>query len=815
MRSVVVSPSRTPERLYPLVEDLEHSVQWSDLANNIGDLERNCSRRRTARKSRGYDNLERHTVRRRSMPEVQKADLVYVQRPQDENSPRTFFTPSPLSLGSPEPPKVNRLTWKSRSEFERSYFGEEALDDRPILESESRPMYQNDLKEHHHCTKGHHQVYQVSDPRNFPGQEICHNQDHQMCETKDLSNFQNENPRDFQKLDQVASEFKMENQNERHQDYQSERRESKKEKTQISSVFSAVNKKLPENLKTEKSNLKGSRERLQEIFEYNRCLRRQFFAEVPGNNQNQRRNTFSGKLVSPIRIQEPSKYLGIGFGSTETITSQSNQSADSSTNGRKSRADFSNTPDSVNDDKPFINVLRENEIQFESFKETDLGRQTDHQVDIEKEKNERNDPITKGQVDEKKEKSFPKVYFGMETTELEVQKTMIGTETYDKDSKGLQPLERFQCRLEDKKIESSFDPESSIRSGWGDQSRYQVGGNFQNQNYFPSKLHQSLPNLPGLDQPDSIARVSVNGSTHDLSTENQTSKLLVNMDSNVSYSAYTYKPLPSNKPPAINSQDDDSKYFATYVHTSNSSDKESESSTPSSIRKRKKTVPPPLDMSTVNERYERTNELERNYFVPTYTVDVTKVSRGEMNSVENRMKDPQSEVRKNDLIRHNELLKDKNNSSGDKNLLDFSSNISKSSSFLPKNYGESEQNHQLVSTSKNLNKSCCDLTTPGDLLSPQLVKNFKTSLAEVSRHDSSSSVINRNLQFERSDNSILSSRDCSPEWDQLNQISKHNPGNGTTLPLVYGPIPYSQYCDMKMSNLSKFLVSVLGCVASG
>lgn len=760
MRSVLVSPSRMPERLFPLVEDLERSVQWTDLANNIGDLERNYPRRRTARKNREYDNLERYTVRRRSMPEVQKADLVYVHRPQEENSPRIEATPSPLSPGRPASPKVKRLTWKPRTEFERSYFGEETLEDQPFSPNENHPTYQN---EHQPIYQNQQEIYK-NDPylhRQIYQNSLIDEDEASPVYQEDCQPCQIEEDTD-QKLDLKG-----------------------KEESVGESSFIEISKKPVEKLKDENSSFRGSRERLQEIFEYNRYLRRQFFAEIPGN-RSQRRSTISGKLVSPVRNQETTKYVGAGFGSTETLTSQSNQSADSITNGRKSRADFSNTPDSVDDDKPFINILGENEIQFRSFKGTNLGRQT-NQVDVEKAKNERNDAINKSQVGDKN-KSMPKVYFGMET------------ETYEYE--GLNLLDRFQNRIEDNK-RSSFETERLNRLGWDGHCRYQIEETFQNKK-FPSKFHQSLPNLPDLDQPDSISRVSVNGSTHNISIpDHEVSKLLVNTEGDFPSSAYTYKPLPTNLAPE---EVDDSKFFASCVHISDSSD--SKASTPSSIRKRKKNVPPPLDLSTVNERYERYDELERNV-MPTYTVDVTKVSQGVVTVVTNtncsdseiRNKDS---IRSNELIRYKDLMRSKDISLGNSNLVEFSSNLSRSSSFLQKNCRESERDKEVLGT-KNLNKSCCDLTNSGDLLSPQLVNNFKNSLADLSRCTSPPSVIHPNPNFQRR-NSVPNSSDCNPQWDQHNQISKHTSGTGTTLPSVYGPIPYSQYCDMKMSNLSIFFI---------
>lgn len=1215
MRSVLVSPSRMPERLFPLVEDLERSVQWTDLASNIGDLEQSYHRRRT-RKNQEYDNLERHTVRRRSMPEIQKANLVYVHRES---------TAEPI-LNS-ESSKINKLTWKPRTDFERSYFGDVSEEpshnqsyqnqnsnnyrddlfyakeiclkdncqvclssDCPIcfekncqiclqgssqfsprrsgqifsrehqfgsknsgnlclnddcrfgdkndqsyandnhqfcvksnqfsakndqfcaksnqfcadksclisgqefyckndqFYSRDSQIYANDqdsVKEnhqfcpkenqfcpqekhefslkgnqhsakdnhfysqenyhlnpsekhqfyseesfqlgskenHHYSPKEKHQFspkenrqFSTKENRQFSPKEnhqfspkgsyhfspkesqfspkeskfspkenhqfsakesefslkenefnlkekqqfspkkeheyspqenhqfnsnqfyredqtyslendyqlypkdrlfgkddqpFTKNQhDPQFCskihqnqrEIENYADYQNisiYNSQDYQ-TDGTQNKIKSKSQNELNSESKNEMKSESKNKVskfENQNVFKPENQNVSilenqnisksenqnasdcknqnkcdsqiqnnknlqgklgskngstylrprdrlQNLKNEKSSFSGSRERLQEIFEYNRYLRKQFFADMPASNPSQRRNTISEKLVSPMRA----KHVGTGFGSTETLTSQSNQSADDSTNGRKSRADFSNTPDSVDDDKSYLNILRENEIQFKSLKKTNVLQQNDikksenfnfnetclrndekfnhdkrnqkivnriKEIDDNNVKTEINDKIEekKDKKANKMNKSLPKIYFGMENNKnvFREKSPIERSESYD--------CLDYQNRGE--KLNSLTD---------SNKSKYE-----KTSNSLPSKFHQSLPNLPDLPQLNSIARVSVNGSTYNLSTESgiqsgnyDISRLSVKMESDFPSTAYTYKPLP------MKSDSDDSKFFATYVNISDSSD--SKSSTPSSIRKRKKNVPPPLDLSTVNERYERYDQIERN-FLPTYTVDITKVSRGVITNVSDEKNYLHTE---NQNIKHNstnmdsnfaknrdrtnvitnenlstsakENLKNRDSDLTGKNLLQnnenifrknnqISSNRSKSSTFLSNNSEEREENEKTFIVR---NKSCCDLTNSGDLLSPQLVNNFKNSLADLSRCATPPIVHDQNPQFERGD-SVYNNRNCSPQWDHWNQNNKLCPTSGTTLSSVYGPIPYSQYCDkMKMSNLSIF-----------
>ncbi|XP_076296364.1 cbl-associated protein isoform X20 [Lasioglossum baleicum] len=77
---------------------------------------------------------------------------------------------------------------------------------------------------------------------------------------------------------------------------------------------------------------KGTRERLHEIFERNRYLRRQFFSNYTCNDD------------YPKDFEARKKYSTSGFGSTETLASQSNQSSISSID-RKPRSRVNITPE--------------------------------------------------------------------------------------------------------------------------------------------------------------------------------------------------------------------------------------------------------------------------------------------------------------------------------------------------------------------------------------------------------------------------------------------------------------------------------------
>lgn len=191
-------------------------IERARLAGSIDDLGRIYSRRN--RGSRKLGRFERHLVQHRSMPKVQKADLVCIQT-HDKDRPKRHS----VEIGA-----VDRDRWpfKPRTDFERTYF-----DDLDSYEGRSKTF-------------------------------------------------------------------------------------------------------------------QASRERLHEIFEHNRYLRRKFFADMPGS--------------SAPDLKFTGTNTGTGFGSTETVTSQSNHSGESS-NGRKSRTDFnSDTPDSVQ--------LKESRSSFEGLK---------------------------------------------------------------------------------------------------------------------------------------------------------------------------------------------------------------------------------------------------------------------------------------------------------------------------------------------------------------------------------------------------------------------------------------------------------------
>lgn len=186
--------------------------------------------------------FERHAVQRRSMPELQKADLVYLKSMEYRSH------------------EDGLNDWKPRTEFERSYFGSDNFhDNRP---SSSLNYYE------------------------------CN--DHHLVKDQNSNLLLKEDPIDPAEIPRRIDDY--------------------------------VVPHSPE--------FRTSRDRLHEIFEHNRYLRKKFFSDLPA----------ATKPTSSKFKNYPAAAKTLGFGSTETLTSQSNGS---STDGRKSRAEFGNTPDSL------------------------------------------------------------------------------------------------------------------------------------------------------------------------------------------------------------------------------------------------------------------------------------------------------------------------------------------------------------------------------------------------------------------------------------------------------------------------------------
>ncbi|XP_076243328.1 uncharacterized protein LOC143184754 [Calliopsis andreniformis] len=269
----------------PCVEDLEKSPQWTSLADEILYLERMC-----------HLNNHRHArkqvskfpgYQKHSVPQVQKATSVWIE-PSDELY-ENVESKSDLPKAIDE---TYHWSWRPKTEFERTYF----------YDDYNRNQFQDDMQKRH---------------SSLPCNE----------------SFE-------QSVGSQRSNERQEGQNPAVQ--AGHRRFFNEDK--LSQVYNRIN----EHYNGEAS-YSGTRERLHEIFERNRYLRRKFFSSIPDNDATNCANDFS-KSFNNKNSSTISKYSG-GFGSTETLTSQSNQSSISSTNDRKSRAQVNFTPELIEEER--------------------------------------------------------------------------------------------------------------------------------------------------------------------------------------------------------------------------------------------------------------------------------------------------------------------------------------------------------------------------------------------------------------------------------------------------------------------------------
>lgn len=325
--------------MLPRVADLERSVQWTNLASDINDLERRRPR-----------TIERRSYQRGSMPEMQRACTVHCED-------------DALSQGDPDSchrePENSRWSWKPRTDFEREYFYKDYRD-----------YYSNN-------SRFEPAVYGITaGDRSFLQEEV--------------------EERPYGRSPAVPRS-------------------------------SSSSTRHPVGL--EKEHFSDSRDRLHEIFAHNRYLRRQFFAS--GNPRRDCNRSHSRNLGRSNQTEASRRYT-TGFGSTETLTSQSNQSSMSSINDRKSRTQTTRTPEEEEEEYDALVELarRSNVVQHRKFnvatsrvaRESDIQRDGKVLVNILpgseiKRVNVRNLPATKANND--RYVDSPSVEVGQSTSTLD------------------------------------------------------------------------------------------------------------------------------------------------------------------------------------------------------------------------------------------------------------------------------------------------------------------------------------------------------------------------------------------------------------
>jgi len=678
--------------MLPRVEDLEHSIQWTSLANDIDDLEK--LRRRDRRGA-----IEQHTYQRASMPEMQRACTVTC-----DDDRRTPLNGNADYLAENCP----RWSWKPRTDFEREYFYKDYKD-----------YYCNDAMRY---------------PTFYEPSRIDRS-----CSTM----------QEIQRL-------------------------------QPSPASSPVTRsgRLKNPVGLEKEHFSDSREKLHEIFEHNRYLRRQFFANEPVNAR-QDCERYPG-----VRNHQEASRRYVGFGSTETLTSQSNQSSVSSINERKSQTQATRSPedeedvltelvgrngvvassrrvrrndgDIRRDGKVLVNILPGNEVKRVNVRNVTAAKldKVDHERSegtlIAEEarfwnaiktldKSSRRDVVDDKVV--RKEESLPKYVFGS------------AVNLHRENREGLEDLNgRFVERRCNRSRYATWTIPEDEQLDFVLEHR-SVPGTTSDDESSRKAIHRSLPNLMILkrkfDTPSYVARpVNVPGSsdceTHIARSGHQSGQCRERSERH----EVTEDPTRSDN----HGQSKVTGYSRSPVTPQRLT---------SSQRVKASRIPPPLDLSRVNEQYERMEAEERRY-LNNYSVDVA-ILRNHEDLVEGLLTVAENERIIKNAVHGNDIWPVGNDRSRGR-----------------------EDKRRLLS--RPLHKSCNDLPLANELQSPQLVNNCKSSMSDLRAVDSAPIRMARRPIDPDADRRDRASSLLSDQTSSIGGLQ-----TGSALPsTVYGPIPYSQ-----------------------
>lgn len=698
----------------PRVAALEQSLEWTSLTNDIDNLVR--LRRPDKRDAR----IERYPYQRVSMPEMQRACTVRFE--DDEGD-------SPLRRDYLEP-ESSRWSWKPRTDFEREYF------------------------------------------------------------YKDYKDYYGDDPGKC--LAPVS-----------HESAPRERRSCLRETRRSAGSPAArrpASARYPEGL--EKEHFSDSRERLHEIFEHNRYLRRQFFADMPGNNARQ-----TAGSVGRSGGQEASPRRGAGFGSTETLTSQSNQSSVSSINDRKSRAQTTRTPEEeeemdtltefagrnmsrvINrrhgrarrDGRVLVNILPGSEIRRadvrnvpsvkpdEANNERSAGSSIVEETQFRDATSERemHDKSCQCRIEKDeinpawgRERNLPEYIFG--------GASKVGSRREDWDSLS----ESGRRNVDDAKSKLKRDQFSQNEARSQMLRDYHVLSDSVSAKTAGSRsddgtcwdLCRSLPNLTILkrnfDTPQYVPRtVNVPEGLESLGSDCH--ELEPRLASSSRIELERYREQRSGQCEKIADQ-------TCSINRGQSASK-STTDAPNCLTPRRKVkaarIPPPLDLSTVNEWCERLEANERKY-LNDYSVDVAI-----LHSHEDHVKDLLA-VAENGraVVRGN-----------------IPSKIANAESPRGDQLRGENRGRRRRKSSGPLYKSCGDLSLSDELQSPQLVNNCKSSTGDLRGADPTSIGI---LPIDP--DACRRDRASSPLFDETSPIGGLHAGGNALPSTVYGPIPYSQ-----------------------
>lgn len=721
MRNAAAKEAGTRTAL-PRVADLERSVEWTSLANDIDDLVklRRPDKLAAIQRDKRDARIERHTYQRASMPEMQRACTVRFEDDRDTPLRRDYLEP-----------EHSRWSWKPRTDFEREYF-------------------YKDYKDYYYGE--------------VPGR----------C----LEPVSHESaPRDRSCL-------------------------QKARRSTGSPAVRGPSERYPEGL--EKEHFSDSRDRLHEIFEHNRYLRRQFFADMPGSAQ-QNCNDLAGNVG---RSGQEAPKRCTGFGSTETLTSQSNQSSVSSINDRKSRAQATRTPEEEEEETDTLTEFARRNLSRLVNRRNGARARRDGRVLV--------NILPGSEIRRADVRNLPPVKLNEANNERSEGSSIV-EETRFQDATGEREAhdKSCRCRIEEGKINAGawrrgrnlpeyiFGGAAKIetrKEAWGASSPAGSGRRSMDD----VKIRSAGKNKPERDRNEtdrmdcrsdfvlanvgetSASRTSDDGTCWDLCRSLPNLEILKrNLDApfyvaravNVpegletlgsSSDRYTPRVASEQRREQQSGQREEIAARSCSINHGQSTFK-STTVSPNRLTSRREVkaarIPPPLDLSTVNERCERMEANERKC-LNDYSVDVT-ILHGHEDHVKDLLTVAENERTVN-IVKDNTL-----------STIESPQN--------DRSRGKEPGRRRRKSASRPLVKSCGDLSLSDELQSPQLVNNCKSSTGDLRGADSALIGI---LPIDP--DACRRDRATSPLFDQTSPIVGPHTGGSALPSTVYGPIPYSQ-----------------------
>ncbi|XP_023288495.1 uncharacterized protein LOC111674021 [Orussus abietinus] len=387
---------------------------------------------------------------------------------------------------------------------------------------------------------------------------------------------------------------------------------------------------------------------------------------------------------------------------------------------------------------------------------------------------------------------------------------------YEVESEGLKLLNSLESRIEARK-ETSSERRSMVPlssnpshddykiSPWGDCNNdcshvtAVMTRPKRNRSY---DLRKSLPNLSTRescrDSSGSIARLSVNGLSADVS---RSWEFDLNAQEKPKTSPYfPLRPAEATKlyksprsSSRFTSEDTDQqeeyeeyalKFYRACLQLS--ADTVTSQETRRVLARSQKRIPPPLDLSRVYELAD--HEDEDRKMLKNYAVDVSVLQNhdGPQTAVLTVINDEEEdEGPRQRIIDEAKISEALFRTSED--LLELSSKMSRISVKQMATKDEARTRARLIAA-KALNKSCNDISTAEDLQSPQLVNNFKNSMIDLPRITGTALV--RPCSWMDGSDSVSNGPIAGPTSEHRMSPDGLTPGSGTTVPSVYGPIPY-------------------------